>query len=408
MRTSTKGMVVALAAGALLVASCATPSADSEGGASSEAAAPAEEAPAEEAPAEEAPAEEAPAEEAAAAGPTTGTTADLLPDITSLCGDKEMVVALADGFGGNSWRKITRAEFEDEAAKCPNITKVLYTDGQADPQKAIADMNGLVAQGANVIITFADASEALLPAVKAATEAGVAVVPYVAGPGGTPGEDYAGFVAEDVKAYGKSLAEWTIKQMGGEGNLVMLGGTAGNGYSQAVFDGVLEAVEANPGVTLLNRDEGFAVTNWEPGETQKVVAGLITKYGEIDGIVSDYGGGSVGGIRAFQAAGKPIPPWSANDSNEFACLWYENKGPDNPDYQIATISSRTWISRLALRRAVAEFQGIDNPEPSIISLPLSEDSTEQDAPAPVCNKDLPPDAILSSQLTPEQLTVLFQ
>ena len=127
-------MVVALAAGAMLVASCATPSADSEGGASSEAAAPAEEAPAEEAPAEEAPAEEAPAEEApaeepAAAGPVTGTTDDLLPDISSLCGEKEMVVALADGFGGNSWRKITRAEFEDEAAKCPNITKVLYTDG---------------------------------------------------------------------------------------------------------------------------------------------------------------------------------------------------------------------------------------------------------------------------------------
>jgi len=403
VKTSTKGLVVALAAGAMLVASCATPSAESEGDASSEAVASAEEAPE-----EEAPEEEAPEEEAAVAGPTTGTTDDLLPDITSLCGDQEMVVALADGFGGNSWRKITRAEFEDEAAKCPNITKVLYTDGQADPQKAIADMNGLVAQGANVIITFADASEALLPAVKAATEAGVAVVPYVAGPGGTAGEDYAGFVAEDVNAYGKALAEWTIKQMGGEGNLVMLGGTAGNGYSQAVFDGVLEAVDANQGVTLLNRDEGFAVTNWEPGETQKVVAGLITKYGDIDGIVSDYGGGSVGGIRAFQAAGKPIPPWSANDSNEFACLWYENKGADNPNYEIATISSRTWISRVALRRAVAAFQGIDNPEPSIISLPLSEDSTEEDAPAPVCNEDLPPDGILSSQLTPDQLTALFQ
>ncbi|MDO8307504.1 MAG: substrate-binding domain-containing protein [Actinomycetota bacterium] len=401
MKSGKKSLVGVAAVGALLLAGCATPTSTAES--SAEGQEPAASAAASES---AAPAESAePADEGYVS--TTGTTDQLLPDITSLCGDKPMVVALADGFGGNSWRKITRAEFEDEAAKCPNITQVLYTDAQADPQKAISDFNGLVAQGANVIITFADSAEALLPAVKAATEAGVQVVPYVAGPGGTPGEDYTAFVAEDVKAYGRALADWTIKQMGGEGNLVMLGGTAGNGYSQAVFDGVLEAVNENPGVTLLNKDDGFAVTNWEPGETQKVVAGLITKYGQIDGIVSDYGGGSVGGIRAFQAADKPIPPWSANDSNEFACLWYDNKDA-NPDYQIATISSRTWISRVALRRAVAAYQGIDDPEPMILSLPLSEDSTEQDAAAPVCNADLPPDAILSSQLSAEQLTALFQ
>lgn len=401
MKARNKGLAAAVAAGALLLAGCASPSS------SESSSAAATDAPASSAPAAES---SAAASDAASAEPSvaiTGTADQLLADISSLCGDKPMVVALADGFGGNSWRKITRAEFEDEASKCPNITKVLYTDAQADPQKAISDFNGLVAQGANVIITFADSAEALLPAVKAATEAGVQVVPYVAGPGGTPGEDYTAFVAEDVKAYGKALADWTIKQMGGKGNLVMLGGTAGNGYSQAVFDGVLEAVNANPDVTLLNKDDGFAVTNWEPGETQKVVAGLITKYGQIDGIVSDYGGGSVGGIRAFQAAGKSIPPWSANDSNEFACLWYDNKDA-NPNYQIATISSRTWISRVALRRAVAAYQGIPDPEPQIISLPLGEDSTEADAPAPVCNKDLPPDAILSSQLSPEQLKALFQ
>lgn len=382
-------------AGALLLAGCATPTASDAPPAT---------------PSQPAVAESAAGSTAteASAEPVsiTGTADQLLPDITSLCGDKPMVVALADGFGGNSWRKITRAEFEDEAAKCPNITKVLYTDGQADPQKAISDMNSLVAQGANVIVTFADASEALLPAVKAATAAGVQVVPYVAGPGGTPGEDYTAFVAEDVLAYGRALADWTIKQMDGEGNLVMLGGTAGNGYSQAVFQGVLDSIKEHPGVTLLNEEDGFAVTNWEPGETQKVVAGLITKYGQIDGIVSDYGGGSVGGIRAFQAAGKPIPPWSANDSNEFACLWYENKDA-NPEYQIATISSRTWISRVALRRGVAAYQGINDPEPQIISLPLGEDSTEESAAAPVCNKDLPPDAILSSKLTADQLKALF-
>jgi ribose transport system substrate-binding protein len=43
-----------------------------------------------------------------------GTVADLLP-ITKFCGTKPIKVALSDGWGGNYWRHITRAEFEDEA-----------------------------------------------------------------------------------------------------------------------------------------------------------------------------------------------------------------------------------------------------------------------------------------------------
>ena len=332
-------------------------------------------------------------------------TQDQIQDISEFCGDEEISVALADGFGGNSWRKITRALFEAEAAKCPNITDILYTDAQGDTQKAISDINSLVAQGVDVIVTFVDGGEALLPTIQKATEAGVKVVPFVGSPGGEPGVDYVDFVSEDITTYGKNLAQWTIDTMGGEGNLVMLGGIAGNSYSQAVYDGVMEAVEENPGITLLNTD-GPVSTDWEPGKTQQVVAGLITSYGDIDGIVADYGGGSVGGIRAFLAAGKPLPVWSANDSNEFACLWYEYKD-SQPTYQVATESSRNWVVLPALHKGLAAANGLPNDEPSTYNLEIIEDSTDPDK-QPKCEPDLPPDAILSSGLSVEQLQELFQ
>ena len=50
-----------------------------------------------------------------------GTVADLQP-MSKFCGTKPIKVALSDGWGGNYWRHITRAEFEDEASKCKNIT----------------------------------------------------------------------------------------------------------------------------------------------------------------------------------------------------------------------------------------------------------------------------------------------
>jgi ribose transport system substrate-binding protein len=333
-----------------------------------------------------------------------GTQNDVQP-ISKFCGTKPLTVALADGFGGNSWRKITRKIFEVEAAKCSNIKKIIYTDAQNDPQKAISDINSLVAQHVNVIVTFPDAGPALLPTIKKATAAGVKVVPFVATPGGTPGVDYVDFVAEDITTYGSALAEWTIKAMHDKGNLVMLGGIAGNSYSKGVYDGVVKAVKAHPGVKLLNTD-GPVATDWEPGKTQQVVAGLITKYGSINGIVSDYGGGSVGGVRAFIAANKPLPVWSANDSNEFACLWYKYH-PSQPSYQVATESSRNWVVAVALRKGLAAANGIVDSEPDTYNLQIIEDSTDA-TKMPKCAKQLPPDAILSSGLSVAQLKDLFK
>ena len=338
---------------------------------------------------------------------TVGTQADIA-DISGFCGDKDLTVAYADGFGGNSWRKTTRAIFEAEAAKCPNITKVLYTDAQGDTQKAISDINSLTAQGVDVIVSFVDGGEALLPTIQKATKAGVKFVALVGSPGGEPGVDYVDFVSEDIHTYGSGLADWTIEQMGAKGNLVMLGGQAGNSYSQAVYDGVKAAVAQNPGVTLLNADMGDVPvdTGWEPGKTKQVVAGLITKFGQIDGIVADYGGGSVGGVEAFLDAGKPLPVWSANDSNQFACLWYEHKDAE-PTYQIATESSRNWTVIPALHKGLAAANGIVNNEPSTYQLGIIEDSTDP-AKQPQCEADLPNDAILSSGLTVQQQAALFQ
>lgn len=337
---------------------------------------------------------------------TSGVQGDI-GDIAEFCGDQPIKVAFADGFGGNSWRKTTRAIFEAEAAKCDNITDIIYTDAQADTQKAIADINSLVAQGVNVIVSFTDGGEALLPTVKKATEAGVKFVSIVACPGGEPGVDYVDCVSENVDTYGYGLAKWTIDQMGGTGNLLMTGGQAGNPYSQAVYDGVVRAVEESPGIVLLNEQLGntFVDTGWEPGKTKQVVAGLITQFGQIDGVVADYGGGSVGGIEAFVDAGKPLPVWSANDSNQFACLWYQYKD-SQPTFQIATMSSRNWVATPALHKGLASFNGLANDEPSIYNLEIIEDSTNPDL-QPVCEEDLPNDAINSSGLTVEQQKELF-
>lgn len=335
-----------------------------------------------------------------------GPVSELL-DITPFCGTKPMKVAYSDGYGATAWRKITRREFELEAAKCPNITEVAYTDAQGNPQKQISDILGLAAQGFDVIVVFPDAGEAILKAMRQATAAGVAVVPWAVGLNfpGERGKDYLLTVTESIEETARNRAEWISKQLNYEGNVIAFGGLPGNPIVQAEERGWRPVFDKYPGMKVL---EGPIDTNWDPSQYQKIMASLLAKYPKIDAIYADYGLGVMGALRAYEAAGKPIPIITAEDANELGCFWREHKDA-NPDFKLATTSGRNWMSRLALRKAVAAVQGIDNTEPSIILLDTQEDSTSPDeAIWPKCDPSLPPDALLSStMLTPDQLRELF-
>lgn len=321
-----------------------------------------------------------------------------MEDISKYCGDKPLKVAYADGWGGNYWRQITRAEFEDEAAKCPNITEVRYTDGEFSAEKQIADIRGLIAQDFDVIVVFADTGVAQLRVMRQATEAGIAVVPFTTGdaPFGEIGVDYLTRVTETQIGLGKMLAEWMVETLGGEGNVIVQGGTPGNPMTASQAVGWQEVFAANPGITVL---EGPVDTNWDPALAQRVTAAAIAKYPQIDGIMAE----TTGPIRAFLAAGRPIPAFAGQDLNELSCLWQENQA-DNPTFKLATASAHTWLVRLALRKGLAAVNGIDNLEPSLIDLPFSEDSTSSDSALAVkCDTDLPPTAIPSAMVSGEKM-----
>jgi ribose transport system substrate-binding protein len=342
--------------------------------------------------------------------PELSGSVDQLKPITDFCGDRPIKVALADGVGDNAFRKTARAEFEDEAAKCPNLELLPYADGQNNPQKAISDIKALVALGVDALVVFPDAGPALLPTLREAFEAGVAVVPYTASPGGTSGVDYTTFVGHNTVTDGAMWARWVCDALGTEGgNAVFLGGTPGNAQSLSEIHGI-EAELANnsdcKNVTLLNEPGTPIDTGWNPAQTQRVTAGLLAKYPKIDAVITDSGDGSLGGIRAFLQAGRPLPVWTANDVNGFACAYVDNK-PKQPQFQVVAVTSRTWIVRLALRKAVAAAQHLPEPEPDIVNVPIVMNSLDPEL-APECDPNLPASAVTSSELSTEKLAEIYR
>jgi ABC-type sugar transport system substrate-binding protein len=319
----------------------------------------------------------------------------------SWCGSKKITFALADGFGDNNWRRITTAEARDEAAKCPSVTKFDYTDGQGNTQKAISDINGLVAQGVNAMVVFPDAGQAVLPALRQAFKAGVITVPYRVSPGGQAGVDYNYYISTPFEQAGELWGNWLKQALHCQGNVVNLGGPPANSQSLAEYQGMKKVLASCPGIKFIGQTP-YNVTNWDPAQTQKVVTAILAKYPKIDAITTDFGAALASSFPAFAQAGRKIPAVATEDSNLLSC---DRKKllATNPGFKLFTVDSQNWMVRTAVDFAVAKATGGQVPASPVVPQKAFEDSLSGKPHPPTCDPTLSGDAFLSSHLTHAQL-----
>lgn len=320
------------------------------------------------------------------------------------CGPEEVVLGMLDGFGGNSWRLVTTAAGEDEASKCPSVVEYLYADGQGDTQKSISDIQGMVASGVDAIVVFADAGQAMLPALRSAFDAGVVTVPYRVQVGGEAGVDYTAYVPADFATDGTNWGNYIAEQFPDGAKILMLSGPAGNTQGLEERE-ALEIVLDDPKWEFIGEDP-FEVTNWDPALTQQVLSAAIAKFPQIDVIVSDFGPSLVGALPEFEKSGRSIPTLVTSDGNVLGCFW-EEKSPTNPDFNLFTIATGNDNVRLAIQVAVAEATGGVVPN-AVYKSPVFENSLTGD-PNPVqCRSDLPGDIYLSAEMSADDQAALLQ
>lgn len=323
-------------------------------------------------------------------------------DITTMCGSKPMVVGLSDGYGGNTWRKTAIAELKDEIGRCKNLKRFIYMNANGDQQKANSDINSMVAQGVNVLIVYPDFGAAQIPAMRAATRAGVTVIPYMAELPGVAGKDYAANVSADLLRIGGAWADWFGQNLK-KGNVVFLGGIPGAPASQTFLEGFKTHLSKYPSLKLVQND--FVVTNWNPIDAPKAVEGVIAKYSQIDGLAADYGVTALAAVKTFQHANLPIPAIATGSSNnELSCKYVSMKETGKP-FPYYSLDGMTTVIRFAARRGVATYQGTTDNEPLKVFPYTYADSGA--GIAPKCDSAAPPDADFSSSLTVDKLKAVF-
>jgi len=314
----------------------------------------------------------------------------------AFCGKKKITLGIQDGLGTNAWSQASMAAVRSEAAKCSNVTQDVQI-GEGSLQTSISQINSMVSKGDQAIVVIPDFGSAELPAITAATKAGAKVVPWAANPGGKDGVNYVSYVDYLPKSAGALSAKWLVQVLHGKGNIIELGGPAGNPVSAGTLAGVVSVFKSHPGMKLLTGTSAWAVTNWDPATAQQVTASLLAKYPKIDGIIADYGTDELSALQAFKAAGRSFPAVVGADANGLGCIWVQQHAKQ-PKFKLATVSTRNWMGRIAARKAIAAAEGIKDTEPSLYSLTFYENTVA--GKMPHCDPKQPTDRYLSDDLTP--------
>jgi ribose transport system substrate-binding protein len=296
----------------------------------------------------------------------------------------KLKVAYVEGFGENVFRQMSKMEFILQALTYKSVGRIIYTSAHSNPAQALTDFRAAISQKVNVIVTYPDFGDAMLPVFREATRAGIPVATYAWGYVSGPGTNYLTVVGEDTCRLGKAYARVMNKYVK-SGKIAFLGGFPGNPLSLGWQKCEKPALNKNIDVVATE------ATNWDPSKVQEVVAGILARYPDIKGWSYEYGlGMAQGGLAAYRAAGKPFNTVLTlrTDDVGMGCAYDRLK---NKKLRIFYYTSGNSQIRVALTAAMMKLKGAKIPPQIVFPIQL-QDQGKRDQ----CVKGYPQEASATS------------
>ena len=311
-------------------------------------------------------------------------------------GDGDITLGIAEAYGQNQWRKISKMEVILQALTYPEIGKIIYTDAQGDLAKFQSNVRSLAAQGAKAIVSYNDFGSAALPAFQAAQAQGAKISTYVGPVPDAPASSLANQVHGDVCAVGEEMAKVSDEDLGLTGEVAILNGTPGNPQG-ATWNKCFEDKLQN--ATVGTKQD----TDWTLAGAYKAASALVSSGKEYSGIFYDYADPIPQVVEAYDKAGVKMPAvvtWTSN--NGMAKVWEKRLGtPD--EFPIYFTNALNWEGRASVTAVINLLEGkdvsadISVPQPFVkAEKGLYDPSRPDDYPGPSV---LVPDSLMTQMLS---------
>ena len=245
----------------------------------------------------------------ACAPPTSDNSSD---------GGKKFLVYNNLSYSGNAWSN-SAANMIAALAKTPPYDKEVdfrKVISGADISKQISDLQSMINNGADAIISYPLSPKALNAVVDQAAAKGTLMFFY----DGTVTNEKAYNVSYITSGFGQNTAQYLVNELGGKGQIFMDSGVSGtatdtihNAAAKSVFD-------RYPGIQVVSQ----YWSNWDAVQAKTNTLKALAAHPEVDGIWSQDG--EYGVVQALQQSGHKLIPVTGEMSNGFRNQLLDLKG----------------------------------------------------------------------------------
>lgn len=186
-----------------------------------------------------------------------------------------------------------------DAAK-ENGVEFIYLDAQSNIQKQNNDIYDLVARGVDALIINPVDPSGVTPAIERAQQAGIPVI-AVDRP---VNEKIDSFIGRDNRTMGKIVGDKAVALLGGpgkaKGKILELQGDAGGSVMMARRDGFHDAVDKEPGITVIQSP----YCEYVRANAVKATQDLLQAHPDIALVYGHNDDMALGGLQVLEQAGK--------------------------------------------------------------------------------------------------------
>jgi D-xylose transport system substrate-binding protein len=195
----------------------------------------------------------------------------------------------------------------------------IRADANLSSEQQLTDITTMISKGAKVLIILAQDNKAILPALKAAADAGIPVIAYdrlIEDPNIL-------YITFDNVGVGQAEASAILTKVP-KGNYVLIKGDPGDANASTFLPqgwdlAGLKAKVASGDITILNGPDGTFTDAWKTEKAQTNMEAIIDKANadgkKIDAILAENDSTALGVVGALTAKSYGFPPLSGQDGD---------------------------------------------------------------------------------------------
>src|SRR5689334_3356398 len=235
--------------------------------------------------------------------PSPATAVTLTDDELAKIKAMKAKAAIVMHYGGNDWSQAQIDGLKTQFAAM-GIDVVAVTDAGFKPDKQVSDIETVLAQKPNIIVSIPTDPVATATQYKAAADAGVKLVFMDNVPKGlTAGKDYVSVVSADNYGNGVAAAHLMAEALGGKGEVGIVFHAADFFVTRQRYDAFKKTITENYPDIKIVAEQGIGGPDFS-GDAEKAASAMLTSHRHIKGIWAVWDVPAEGVMSAARTAGR--------------------------------------------------------------------------------------------------------